>query len=153
MSASPDPTYRPSPEHEIVLAAAFLHGEAGRHALDKFRTRLDIDHLDVESYRLLPLVHRNMRRLGVDHPDQSRLKGIHRHTLVRNHILLHQVRGILEALHGAGIDTLVLKGAALALTHYKDLGLRPMDDLDLLVPIDRALAARRRQGRRRDLRQ
>jgi hypothetical protein len=44
-------------------------------------------------------------------------------------------------LHRAGVTTLVLKGAALAYTHYPAAYLRPRGDTDLLVkPTDRAMA-------------
>ena len=46
-----------------------------------------------------------------------------------------------EALHEAGIETLLLKGAPLAILRYGSPGLRPMADVDILVPTDRALAA------------
>jgi hypothetical protein len=49
--------------------------------------------------------------------------------------------GILRFLHEAEIPTLILKGAALGLLYYKDLGLRPMADLDVLVPANKAIEA------------
>jgi hypothetical protein len=41
---------------------------------------------------------------------------------------------MLQKLHEAGISTLVLKGAALAVLHYRDMAARPMSDFDILVP-------------------
>jgi hypothetical protein len=41
---------------------------------------------------------------------------------------------VLQSLHGAGIATLVLKGAALLCRYYPDQGVRPMGDFDVLVP-------------------
>jgi len=46
---------------------------------------------------------------------------------------------VIEMLQRAAIPTLLLKGAALALLYYPDPGLRPMADLDVLVPETRAL--------------
>ncbi len=46
----------------------------------------------------------------------------------------HALRDVLAALGGRGIPALVLKGAVLAHTAYPDPALRPMVDLDLLVP-------------------
>jgi hypothetical protein len=42
-----------------------------------------------------------------------------------------------------GVPTLLLKGAALAVTLYRNLALRPMGDLDLAVPHDRVPDCRR----------
>lgn len=50
-------------------------------------------------------------------------------------------REVLDALAGAGIETLVFKGSALAHSHYPRSDLRPRDDIDLLVrEVDRARA-------------
>ena len=64
---------------------------------------------------------------------------------VRANILLFD--GLQEALHqlkACGVPVIVLKGGALALTVYANMGLRPMADVDLLVPpesVGRALRA------------
>jgi len=48
---------------------------------------------------------------------------------------------VTAALRQAGVETLTLKGLALAHTVYPEPGLRPMADIDLLVrPADRAVA-------------
>ena len=74
-------------------------------------------------------------------PDLPRLKGIHRQTWSRNQMLLNRTAPALGSLAEAGIPTMVLKGGALGLRYYDDLGLRPMADLDVLVPFDRAVDA------------
>ena len=51
---------------------------------------------------------------------------------LRGRQLEDELGGILEALEGAGADTIVLKGPALANTVYRDPSLRPYTDLDLL---------------------
>ncbi len=45
----------------------------------------------------------------------------------------HELKQILEAFSGAGVPTLLLKGAALVSTVYGNSALRPMLDLDLLI--------------------
>jgi hypothetical protein len=47
----------------------------------------------------------------------------------------------LAQLSDAGIDTMVLKGAPLIELYYRDRGMRPMSDVDIMVPTDRARAA------------
>jgi hypothetical protein len=66
------------------------------------------------------------------------LKGTYRRTWYDNNMRLHLAAGILGKLHDAGITTMLLKGAALLVRYYRDYGLRPMNDLDVLVPRDRA---------------
>lgn len=71
--------------------------------------------------------------------------GAHAMALLRRHVL-----GTIDAaLSQAGIDALVVKGAALALTVYPSEAVRPMNDIDLLVRAedrDRALLALRAAG-------
>jgi hypothetical protein len=48
-------------------------------------------------------------------------------------LLLDELGRVLKAFNEAGIEVIVLKGAALAQTVYPDIALRPMGDIDLLV--------------------
>jgi hypothetical protein len=57
-----------------------------------------------------------------------------RFTAVQNLLLHHELSRILQALQESGIPALALKGIVLAYSAYPDLSLRPMADLDLLVP-------------------
>jgi len=52
----------------------------------------------------------------------------------RNTRLYRELRTVLECLRSAGIPVIVLKGAYLAEAVYRDVGLRPMCDSDLMVP-------------------
>ncbi len=60
------------------------------------------------------------------------------HVAAANRILLQHLERLAAASEGAGIDMLVLKGAALLGDLYVDLGLRPMCDIDLLIKPDAA---------------
>jgi hypothetical protein len=61
------------------------------------------------------------------------LRSTYYQTLAQNTLMYQELERILKALDEAGIPVIVLKGAALAVTVYEDIGLRPMGDLDLLV--------------------
>jgi hypothetical protein len=52
---------------------------------------------------------------------------------VRNAILLKNLAKIIDRFASAGIGLIVLKGAALAETVYKNIAVRPMADIDILV--------------------
>jgi hypothetical protein len=63
--------------------------------------------------------------------DQHRLSG------ERVTLLLRELAELLAACHAAGLMVMPLKGALLAARYYAQPGLRPMNDLDLLVrPVD-----------------
>jgi hypothetical protein len=55
-------------------------------------------------------------------------------TWMNNQRILKELDILAQAFKQAGIPLVVLKGACFALTIYPDIGLRPMGDLDILVP-------------------
>ncbi|MEM6326131.1 MAG: nucleotidyltransferase family protein, partial [Bacteroidota bacterium] len=79
------------------------------------------------------------RGIEADHLD--RLKGVYRRSWYDNTMLLRGAVPALNALHAAGIETLLLKGSAVAAWLYDDLGLRPLLDVDVAVRAEHALDA------------
>ncbi|MEZ4417136.1 MAG: nucleotidyltransferase family protein [Gemmatimonadota bacterium] len=82
-------------------------------------------------------------------PDAAPLQNVAMITEFRMFHLEQYLKRSLEHLHSLGIETLLLKGAALGLTHYDSFADRPMVDLDILVkPTDarRAWMAMQEQG-------
>jgi hypothetical protein len=114
-----------------LLRAALLSGDAGREAWEHAKREPDL--IDRAPYRILPQLYRNLRDLGVDDPEMPRLKGIYRHAWVSNQRLLADGQAVVAELHAAGIETLVIGGAALATRYYTDATRRPIETFDVLV--------------------
>ena len=100
-----------------------------------------------------PLLHRALQSGGalaaLTEQVRARLEDERRATTLDNLRKLGQFRGIALALREQGIPVIALKGLHLAELVYRDISLRPMSDLDLLVPRSqrkRALAALQTQG-------
>jgi len=55
---------------------------------------------------------------------------------IKNIVLFSQLKEILSSFKKAGFDMILLKGAALAETVYPDIGMRAMNDIDVLVKED-----------------
>lgn len=96
-----------------------------------------------EAHGLGPLLYTYLRQAGVALPPgvQRELQGLylrHRHA---NEVRTRVLSKILAVFSVAGIETRVLKGAALAHLIYPQPGLRPMRDMDLLVKKSEALRA------------
>ncbi len=88
-----------------------------------------------EAQGLGPLCYTYMQAAGVSLPQATKreLQGLvlrHRHA---NQVRTQTLVEILTAYRAAGIQTLLLKGAALAHLVYPQPGLRPMRDIDILV--------------------
>jgi hypothetical protein len=71
----------------------------------------------------------------VDAGTWALIQGAYRKTWYHNQLLLAAARELAALLGNAGIPVMLLKGAPLALTNYRDVGARPMGDLDLAVPV------------------
>ncbi len=134
----------PTPEQQWMLRAALLPVPHGIEAWEKWRSLADIDHLDYGSFRLIPLLYRNLKSIGVETDLLGRFKGIYRRAWYQNQLALHRLSAVLRSFHEMGIPTLILKGAALAHLYYRDLGLRPMADIDVLIPTNKAIEALQR---------
>jgi hypothetical protein len=132
---------RPSPSQTLVLRAALSQPEQARRAWESWRAAVDFDQIDHGSMRLLPLVYRNLGAESFDPEVAGRMKGIYRRSWSHNQMLFSRAAGAIAELSEAGIETMVLKGASLSLLAYESAGVRPMDDVDVLVPIGRATDA------------
>lgn len=126
---------------ELLLTAGLASGAKAVEAWRRWRSAHDLEGLDQASFRLLPLVARNRGVVSEDDPLFGALRGIHRKAWIENVRLFAGLGAALAALEAAGVPALVLKGAALVADAYDDAGLRPMSDVDLLVPPDRVDAA------------
>lgn len=93
---------------------------------------------------LAPLLHHTAGNRGLLPEDIAvHVRREYRLSALRNRILLHELGACLRAFAAARLRVIVLKGAALVEAVYRDVALRPMVDLDLLVhPRDRASAQR-----------
>ena len=131
----------PTGEHVLLLRAALHDADEALPAWDAWRARCDLDAIDAGALRLLPLVYRNLTRLGVDPASLGRVRGVYRQTWYRNQLIIGTLADLVQALEAEGIPTLVLKGIPLALQYYGDVAVRPMADADLLVPVARAADA------------
>jgi hypothetical protein len=93
--------------------------------------------LNIASEDLYPYIAYNLEpylNLLEAPPEWGRLLKTRRFTAAQNLLLRHELGKILGVLQEHGIRALALKGIVLAHSAYPDLSLRPMADLDLLVP-------------------
>lgn len=131
----------PNAQETLLIRAASGEGEAALAAWRAWREQVDFDDVKGESYRVVPLLYRNLSRLGVPAKELTRYASVYRHNWAANGLAFGAGAKGLAQLHAAGIKTLLLKGAALAALHYRDVGVRSMGDVDVLVPHADALAA------------
>ena len=117
----------------LLAALAAVPGDV-RPLYEQWAAATSFDNLDGGSYRLMPMLYKKLVPLGInDDVLYEKIKGIYRYTLYKNSLALAGLHEILRALSEAGVPVMLLKGGAMILKYYPDRGMRPMNDIDLLV--------------------
>jgi hypothetical protein len=124
----------PSAAQELLLQAALIPDERALTAWAAIRSRIDIPSLDGATLALLPILRKNLAALGEQDELLSLFKGVHRYSWARNQMLLAPMIAVVQALERAGTPTMLMKGAAFVADSRLDAGMRPMNDIDVLVP-------------------
>lgn len=83
--------------------------------------------------QLLGMIYPKMRAAGITDELSARCRQQHLLNRITTTMLLRCLTDILPAFEQAGVDVLLLKGAALIPVYYQDLGLRPVTDIDIAV--------------------
>lgn len=129
-------------DQELLLRASLMDGAGAAGAWKEWKGAVDLEaELDSGSRRLLPLLYANLKRLEVKDELMGRLKGVYHKAWYRNQRLFSLAAGVLDYLRGKGVRTIVLKGIPMSMLYYRNNGVRPMHDIDVLVPASQALMA------------
>lgn len=136
----------PTAGQELLLKAALLPADQAVEAWRKWAGStwiavLDEAQLDMASFRLLPLVSRNLSGHSELADSAGILRGIYRKSWVAGQVIQRVAEDAIGLLQRTGKDVVVLKGLAVGLSCYDDLAERPMADFDLLVHMQDAVDA------------
>jgi hypothetical protein len=129
-----------APEGKVLLCCA-------RTALDEnvwatlteiLETHLDWEYILRQSalHSISPLVYWNLHNIDNKNIPQyvmAELRKKYLETVGQNMVFYHELKRMLETFKNAGIAVICLKGAFLAEAIYKNIGLRPLSDIDLLI--------------------
>lgn len=120
---------------QMLLLKTVISDEAlARSAWQEWRERFTLDEID--SYpvvRFLPMVSQRLLEIEKEDDLLPILRGMYRKTWFVNVTFENHALRIASDLTDLGIDYVLAKGAALTFAYYKDPGLRPCRDIDILV--------------------
>lgn len=130
-----------SSEEKLIIYSARtnMNEDLTKIAREILNDNLDWDYILKSSIRhdIHPLLYWNMKKIenGNSVPEEifSKLKTLYYGSAARNMFMYDELGTVLKALKNAGINVIVLKGGCLGETVYKNIGLRPMRDVDLLI--------------------
>jgi hypothetical protein len=128
----------PDGKQRLLLDVCLAPAERAVPAWEQWITSVDLDTLEPASSRLLPLAAQRLAALRVAHKEVPRLSGVLRHAWANNLTLRRRVDAFLSELKARNVEHIVLKGLPLAFDVYPNPGARAMDDVDVLVPFERA---------------
>lgn len=122
-----------SENHRLLLQAALGEGAPAAAAYKAWRSRVPLDDIDPGAYRILGHVVHTANLNRIEDPEMPRIKGVLKHTWISNMLRMRALNEAMLALQRAGIESLVLKGAAL-FARYPELATRlAVGDFDILV--------------------
>jgi hypothetical protein len=127
-------SFWPNDRQRLLLRAALGDSE-GDGAWERLRAEVDVDDPDPVDYPLLALLYRQLETLSVADPEVAKLRGIYRRTWYVNQLRRDRARDVVEATRP--LEALVFDGWELVLHYYRDLGLRDVSALHLLIPQQR----------------
>lgn len=117
-----------------LLTAALLPADQAAPAWRRWKARgLELETVERDSIRMFSQLWNNRDAAGIGAEDLPLLKGVYRHVLASNAGVLADALDAAQLLNAAGIPALLIKGAAL-IARTGRLGLRLIDDVDLLIP-------------------
>ena len=125
----------PEPK-DVLLLRALLRSdeEQARAAWKDFRSQWDADASTHDQFRLFGLIADRIDMLDPAEPRAGMFRGLRRRNAVHAMVMLDRLDDLLARFDELGVEAVVLKGPALALSVYEHAGARPYGDLDVLVP-------------------
>jgi len=133
-AAEPEGGWAPTAVQGLLLDAAFGARERAEDAFARWVHATDFDIIDHESFTLLPLVAHHLDELGVETPESPRLRGIVRRSWLEHQLVLRDALPTVDALIARGLDVILVGGAALGALVYESPALRPILQVEVLVP-------------------
>jgi len=108
----------------------------------QWKSETDLDLIDKSTFRLLPALYLRIKQ-EENFEDEwlGKVKGVYRQGWVKNQLFLATASSVVAAFNAKGIPSIFMKGIALLLSSYSDLGGRMMGDIDILIPKDKACEA------------
>lgn len=131
----------PTQRDELALFAALKKDDTAIVSWEKWIADSDIYHQDASSSWLFPLLYSNLRTFNISGPEMEIFKGSYKLHWYQNLMRFKKLEKVISDFDHMGVEHILIKGAAMLIEYYEDLGLRSMHDIDVLVPPEQAAEA------------
>jgi hypothetical protein len=125
----------PAPAQERLLGFCLERdaAAAARH-WHAWKALAPLDDLEYASFPLMSMAAMRLAELGITDPDMGRIKGLHRYQWAQSQVTFRGKRALIAALGREGVPVLLLRGAALACTVYREPSARGWQDTGICIP-------------------
>ena len=140
---------RPDQFVSLLLRTALAPDDQALAAWAQWKATRNLDDASWAEVRLLATLPERLRQIDPGYEFLARLQGFRRYIFTHAHRTLNGTRPMMEALHRAGIEMMLLKGAARLAQEPSLAAERYVSDIDVLVRVedwDRALEVARSEG-------
>lgn len=128
-------------ENRLIIncATTLMDEQSYSSSLDIMKKGLNWEYIyeTAQAHNVAPLMYPNLEKLNKDYPIPqsifSQFRKSYHSTGIRNAKLYNELAVLLKDFKENGIEVMLIKGAALAILVYKNIALRPMSDVDILV--------------------
>ncbi len=120
-------------KENILTVCLGSNKEEKQAALQHWDTHVNIDNIEYDSMRLAPFFHYQIMKNGLKSVHEKRLKVLYKFWWLKTKHLSDQLEICCGILKKNNIDPIVLKGGSI-MYYYPDPVLRPMSDMDILIP-------------------
>jgi hypothetical protein len=128
-------------EYQILLAAAHINPDEDQqaHLRALLAREFDQDRLIrlAKKEGMTGLLYKSLKKAGIlgflGHLQMQQLQSFYYRTVQYNLQLVHDLKAILRRSNEKGVRVVLLQGIALLEKIYKDIGLRPLTDIDLWI--------------------
>src|SRR5580700_3596431 len=130
----PYPSSFPDEAEERLIKLVLCSNAEFRGQWDVWKQNTVFDDIDFATLRLLPLLYLRLSSLGIEDDEiTGRIRGTYKLAWFRNQQLLAEVRKFVELCQEQRVPVILLKGLALLIDVYGDIGARFVADGDLLI--------------------
>ncbi len=130
---SPEWAWPPQRRDSLLKAVLLPDQTAALAALKDWLLHYDLDEMTFADHRLLAAITERHGRNLSEIPEYPRLKGLQRQLWTQSRIRLNAALPMLKLLHEAGIELMLLKGAARITANANAQRQRSQQDVDILV--------------------
>lgn len=118
---------------QLLIAAACPDATRAARAFTDWMASTDIDAVTFPEQRLLVRIANRFPASRLEVPNRARLTGLVRMLWTKSRLAMHNNEPVLRGIRAAGIDFVVLKGAAQSALDMRNLKGRIAHDVDILI--------------------